>query len=251
VELLARLESLTPAYRFGRIALVLFVFLFWIAAYVVPLAIVFAALRASFSRKFYGPVWPRFVSIIVSYFAIMLVFAGFYYVLACEGDHNDAFVKYIHYEFQAIRQRQGLLQAEPYRKADERSFRGIEARLYSGVDWPIDEQGKPRLLEEEAAQIPLTELMTAAGKPMNEVVKFIPSARAPIFADCLYFSTITLATVGYGDISPRSGWAKMASALEALMGVALLVVALGMLFGNWRPDAIELDPGDRPETGVL
>jgi hypothetical protein len=74
------------------------------------------------------------------------------------------------------------------------------------------------------------------------VVKFIPSSRAPIFRDCLYFSTVTLATVGYGDISPRAGWAKMASALEALMGVALLVVALGMLFGNWRPDAIELDP---------
>lgn len=243
VELFARLDALAPAAsRFIGFVFMLLVFVFWIAAYAVPLALVFIALRVSFRRRSYGPVWPRFISIIVSYFSIMLVFSAFYYALAIEGDYHDAASKFIHYKYQAIRVKAGLMETQPYRKGDERSFRGMEARFYSGVDWPVDDHGKPLLMEDEAAEIPLPELMAAAGRPMDQVVKFIPSARAPIFRDCVYFSAVTLATVGYGDISPRAGWAKMASAVEALMGIALLVVALGMLFGNWRPDAIELDP---------
>ena len=39
--------------------------------------------------------------------------------------------------------------------------------------------------------------------------------------DALYFSVVTVTTLGYGDISPVSGWAKGVASLEALLGYVL------------------------------
>ena len=41
------------------------------------------------------------------------------------------------------------------------------------------------------------------------------------YGDALYFSVVTVTTLGYGDISPISGWAKAVSASEALLGYIL------------------------------
>ncbi|MDC0366873.1 potassium channel family protein [bacterium] len=46
------------------------------------------------------------------------------------------------------------------------------------------------------------------------------------FIDMTYFSTITLASVGYGDISPRSRAARIASMTEVIIGLVLLAVFL-------------------------
>ncbi len=43
------------------------------------------------------------------------------------------------------------------------------------------------------------------------------------FAECLYYSVVTLSTVGYGDIQPISGPARFVSAVEIVMGVLLLL----------------------------
>ena len=42
-----------------------------------------------------------------------------------------------------------------------------------------------------------------------------------LFADALYFSTITFSTVGYGDITPRADWRLFAS-FEAVNGFILI-----------------------------
>jgi inward rectifier potassium channel len=53
-----------------------------------------------------------------------------------------------------------------------------------------------------------------------------------------FFSSHTLSTVGYGNISPRGMAANIVSAFEALMGVLGLAVATGLLFGRVsRPSA--------------
>ncbi len=48
-------------------------------------------------------------------------------------------------------------------------------------------------------------------------------ARTLTFAECLYYSVVTLSTVGYGDIQPISGPARFVSAVEIVMGVLLLL----------------------------
>jgi inward rectifier potassium channel len=58
------------------------------------------------------------------------------------------------------------------------------------------------------------------------------------FLNMFFFSSHTLSTVGYGNISPRGIGANTVAAFEALVGVLALAVATGLLFGRVsRPSA--------------
>src|SRR5271157_1918633 len=58
------------------------------------------------------------------------------------------------------------------------------------------------------------------------------------FWDGFFFSSHTLSTVGYGNISPKGTAANIVAALEALAGVLGFAVATGLLFGRVsRPSA--------------
>ncbi len=46
------------------------------------------------------------------------------------------------------------------------------------------------------------------------------------FIDALYLSLVTLVTLGYGDITPTSGWLRVLLPLEALVGFGLLTAAI-------------------------
>jgi len=46
-----------------------------------------------------------------------------------------------------------------------------------------------------------------------------------------YFSFVTLTTMGYGDIVPRSAGARTMASLEAVMGQFYLVALIGRLIG--------------------
>lgn len=52
------------------------------------------------------------------------------------------------------------------------------------------------------------------------------------FLNVFFFSSHTLSTVGYGNISPRGIGANAVAAFEALVGVLALAVATGLLFGR-------------------
>lgn len=51
-----------------------------------------------------------------------------------------------------------------------------------------------------------------------------------LYFDSLYLSLVTITTVGYGDLSPSSPWARMLASLEGLAGVGFLGLALGHYF---------------------
>lgn len=54
-------------------------------------------------------------------------------------------------------------------------------------------------------------------------------------ADFVYFSYITMATVGYGDLSPAVGLPRTNAVLEALIGQIFLVVLVARLVGMYTP----------------
>jgi len=53
-------------------------------------------------------------------------------------------------------------------------------------------------------------------------------------SDLLYFSLVTLTTVGYGDVVPLSGEARMLAALEAVTGVVYIAITVAILVSGYR-----------------
>jgi hypothetical protein len=57
----------------------------------------------------------------------------------------------------------------------------------------------------------------------------------PSPGDCLYYSVITITTVGIGDIGPVSNLARMVTVLEAVVGQLYLVSVVAAVVSGWRP----------------
>lgn len=54
-------------------------------------------------------------------------------------------------------------------------------------------------------------------------------------ADFVYFSFVTIATVGYGDLTAHSGLGRALAALEGITGQLYLVTVVALLVSNLRP----------------
>ena len=72
------------------------------------------------------------------------------------------------------------------------------------------------------------------------------------FAEALYFSVITMATVGYGDIVPEGAPVRALSAVEVVIGVLLLLFGFREIMqardvGGRRPRRHGDEPGGRPD----
>ena len=60
-------------------------------------------------------------------------------------------------------------------------------------------------------------------------------------ADLLYFSFVTLTTVGFGDITPQSILSKRFAVFEAAMGGIYLAVIIAMIVGRYMSMQVEQD----------
>ena len=60
-------------------------------------------------------------------------------------------------------------------------------------------------------------------------------------ADLLYFSFVTLTTVGYGDMAPQSILAKRLAVFEAAMGGIYMAVIIAMIVGRYMSLQAEQD----------
>ena len=49
------------------------------------------------------------------------------------------------------------------------------------------------------------------------------------FFDALYWATISITTIGYGDIYPTTGVGRLITMISALMGVAVIALPSGMI----------------------
>ncbi len=55
------------------------------------------------------------------------------------------------------------------------------------------------------------------------------------FSTMIYFSFVTLATLGYGDILPTTQEARGLIIIEVLMGVLYMAILISRLVGTWQP----------------
>jgi hypothetical protein len=70
-------------------------------------------------------------------------------------------------------------------------------------------------------------------------------------SDTLYFSLITLTTVGYGDITPAANLARAIAASEALTGQLYLVSVVAVVVSRYQPTRrIRTATTDAPESGA-
>ncbi len=63
------------------------------------------------------------------------------------------------------------------------------------------------------------------------------TARRITFVEALYFSVVTIATVGYGDISPASMLVRALTGIEIVAGILMLLFGFNEIMRNAGPDS--------------
>ncbi len=64
---------------------------------------------------------------------------------------------------------------------------------------------------------------------------FTTSTGELAFTDLLYFSIVTITTLGYGDITPINSFARISVGLEAAMGTLYIAILIARIVGALRP----------------
>ncbi len=62
---------------------------------------------------------------------------------------------------------------------------------------------------------------------------------AETFIDLVYFTTISLTTIGFGDISPTAHYTKLITSLIGIIGQVYTVVLTGIIISNFAPNLIK------------
>ena len=61
-------------------------------------------------------------------------------------------------------------------------------------------------------------------------------------SELLYFSLITLSTIGYGDVVPVSGEVRMLAALEGVTGVLYVAITVALLVSSYKQQGTSGEP---------
>lgn len=240
-ELVGRLVSKDQDIELFAAMLVL---LSWLGAFLLPASVVAYALASAFRRRSRS---HALAIILFAYLSIIMSFAGIYYSMSIVGDLIDSYDTFVYYQHAATRLDEGRYKQVPRRVSGSRAFLGVQRRIWRG----LEEEARPFYMHRDA-EVPVEFLIQAARqypqygelpKPHDRhfVPKFDPHARPPLLGDCFHLSVVTMATLGYGDIAPNKWYSKIAADLQVLTSQVLLVVALGMLFGNWWNEQTPLE----------
>ena len=84
-------------------------------------------------------------------------------------------------------------------------------------------------------------LYLAVAAPGRAVLRPAGAARQ---SEYVYFSFVTLTTLGFGDLSPAVGLPQALTVLEALLGQVFLVTLVARLVTLWVRQAAEKKPPD-------
>ncbi len=186
--------------------------------------------------------------LLLSYFTLILSFGSGYYTISWAADLSDTSDQYYYYNFLYKMWPKRLNSDPPPRMRDERAFKGMRKRLWSG----IEDYARPYYLQKDI-NTPTSDILIQIKqyedvKSKDEIgspshwTKYCAEAKWEVFLDCLHYSIVTIATVGYGDIAPQSRAAKIMTDIEIVAGQILFVFALGIVFGKQsEPQQTSLD----------
>jgi inward rectifier potassium channel len=73
----------------------------------------------------------------------------------------------------------------------------------------------------------------------------VEHARPGSFLDALFFSIETIATVGYGEMSPGSLWGHAIAAVEIFVGLTSLAIVTGLMFARFSKPTAKVLFSDR------
>lgn len=81
-------------------------------------------------------------------------------------------------------------------------------------------------------------------------VAFFYSARPVSGADFMYYSFVTLTTVGYGDVVAATQLGRMLSVVEALLGQLYLVIVVALLVSNIGRERVRVSRGGTAQVAA-
>ncbi len=62
---------------------------------------------------------------------------------------------------------------------------------------------------------------------------------AETFVDLVYYTTVSLTTIGFGDITPTAHYTKLITSLIAIIGQVYTVVLTGIIISNFAPNLLK------------
>ncbi len=65
--------------------------------------------------------------------------------------------------------------------------------------------------------------------------------------DSLYFSVITLTTIGYGDFSPQTDTGKLFTIFYILIGLGMILSFINTVYRHYSEMKLEDDKSDKPK----
>ena len=217
-EALARHTAVQP----GRMATLVLLGLGFVVL-LLPLSLSLSTLYRSLKRR---PRSQAAALVLGGYIAVLLAFASLYYFFVVIGDFVDSRESNAYYSTEVRVMRQRSDPAFRYRQFSERAFSGVSARLWNGVEQRYGPFEDPR------SGLPGPDTILAHASSPDLPLDYQPQNRLAVWLDCLHFSTVTIATLGYGDIIPTKWYSKLAADLEVLIGMVFVSLSIGRLLSN-------------------
>ncbi len=197
-----------------------------LVTFIIPIIPLVGAIYLSFKKQ-YSEKTISFI--IASYISIIVTFTGIYYVMTLMSDQTHIAYENIYYQY---------LQEEMNNKDfphNMRAFRGMSNDLFIGVEANVFSNEKLKGLKIPSQQ------KWIAMKNRGYTIKFLPENRLIAINDCFYLSVVTITTLGYGDIIPNRWFSKLATSIEALLGMIILIFAFGLALNNQDKKLISKD----------
>ncbi len=217
--------------------------LFTLISWFVPIAVILLAVFGSFLKFGEETKVMRVLFIACSYLSLIICFAASYYTMCYMFDKLEAEADYSYYKSQGQAIKEGRHEdiGRPRYDLNWQAFNGMQKRLWdinttfpgNHIFWNLDRSAIPQALFIKACM----------SNEMKDVVKRTHDSDSfSVKIDCLHFSVATITTLGYGDITPNNNLSKIASDIEALSGLFLFVVTLGLVLSREGPqDEPKLD----------